>query len=296
MGDKVTNGDMEAGTASFDESDVTVDCTYAQDAGQAHGGSYSAKITRTASGSGRFYHRFRDLDNSTAENGKTYRCSMWIYLPSGQTLANVQIYFDDGATGNVEKASVTDTDSWVNVLLNVTAGTEFELMIRGQNGDQNDYFYLDDVKIIEVPVLTNHDYITATGDYSTDNCYLGLDYEARYRLSEQFVRTGEKHSESITEGKLHLQFATVVFHQSGSFKVQVLPHESLDTNEYVHTVVLGSQQATIGEAFISSGQLKFPVLANSSECTIDLVNDAYLPSSWQAVEWEGIHVIHTQRN
>jgi hypothetical protein len=182
-------------------------------------------------------------------------------------------------------------DDWTTWTLPYTLDTGEPVVVV-----RNDQFTGEEGNIISSTTRPSTTTVRATGDYSAYPCYVGIDYEARYRLSEQFVRSGESHSESITEGKLHLQFSLVVFHQSGSFKVQVQPHESLGTNEYVHTVVLGSQQATIGDAFISSGQLKFPVLANSSECIIDLVNDAYLPSSWQAIEWEGIHVMHTSRN
>jgi hypothetical protein len=161
---------------------------------------------------------------------------------------------------------------------------------------RNDQFTGEEGNVISSTTRPSTTTVRAIGDYSAYPCYVGIDYEARYRLSEQFVRSGEQHSESITEGRLHLQFATVVFHNSGSFKVQVLPFDGSSTNEYVHTVVLGSSQATIGEAFIDSGQLKFPVLSHSSKVTIDFINSNYLPSSWQAVEWEGIHVMHTSRN
>jgi hypothetical protein len=161
---------------------------------------------------------------------------------------------------------------------------------------RNDDFTDEEGNVISSTTRPSTTTVRATGDYSAYPCYVGIDYEARYRLSEQFVRSGESHSESITEGKLHIQFGTVIFHNSGSFEVEVYPYEGSSLYEYVHTVVLGSQQATIGEAFIDSGQMKFPVLADSQEVTIDLVNANYLPSSWQAIEWEGLHVMFTSRN
>jgi len=183
-------------------------------------------------------------------------------------------------------------DDWTTWTIPYEISTDDEVVVV-----RNDQFEDEEGNVISGCTRPSTTTVRVTGDYSDDDCYLGLDYEARYRLSRQYVRSGDSHEESITEGNLILQFLTVVFHDSGSFHVEIDPQNgSEDTYDYVHTVVLGSQQATIGEAFISTGTLKVPVLADSEKVIIDLVNANYLPSSWQAIEWEGIHVMFTSRN
>ncbi len=135
--------------------------------------------------------------------------------------------------------------------------------------------------------------IQATGNYSAYPCIVGRNYTARYRLSEQYVRDGNK--VAITSGKLMLRRMHLNYSNTGQFTVEVTPR-ARETYTYRYTGLnLGTLQALIGTPAITSGTFTFPIRTSNLGVTIDIINDSYLPSIFQSAEWDAEFVTKAQR-
>jgi lysophospholipase L1-like esterase len=135
----VTRGDCEAGVPSPVKGGRY---TAAQSADQAHGGSNSVKITKNATGS--FYY---GPDVMTV--GKRYRISMWIYIPSGQTL-DYLFFGQAGADLFGEPTIIRTKDEWVHIEAEFIAKYTSCCIYDGSAGALNDYYYLDDISVKEI--------------------------------------------------------------------------------------------------------------------------------------------------
>jgi hypothetical protein len=143
----VFDGGSEAKVARFEET-ATSDATVSRDSGQAKTGTYSCKILRSAAGNDDFSYSFLDTDASRVRNsGDACAVACEIYLPSGQTLSSVTVQTTvDGSTW-VDQDTVTATDAWTAVSFAFTPVSSFGVRFVGTAGDQNDYFYVDDISI-----------------------------------------------------------------------------------------------------------------------------------------------------
>jgi hypothetical protein len=131
----------------------------------------------------------------------------------------------------------------------------------------------------------------AGGDYSAHSCYVGRTYTQRYRFSEQFVR--DQKSVSVATGKLRLKRMAVRFSDTGYFRAEVTATgRSTYTYEYTAQTV---GELILGDIEIHTGILNFPIQSESSQATIDLVNDSYLPATFQSAEWIGEFIIKSAR-
>jgi hypothetical protein len=135
--------------------------------------------------------------------------------------------------------------------------------------------------------------ITAVGDYSAGPAYVGRNYTKRYRFSEQFLRDAK--SNAILDGRLQLRRFTMLYVNSGYFRVEITPR-ARDMNTYQFTgKIIGDASFVIGTPAITTGKFTVPVMVQSSGVTIDIVNDSYLPSTFQGAEWLGEFVPKSQR-
>jgi hypothetical protein len=132
-------------------------------------------------------------------------------------------------------------------------------------------------------------------DLSAQAAFYGIKYIKRYRFSEQFVKDDKDPPNSIAEGKLQLRRFILKYTQSGNFKVEVTP-KARDMNTYVMSgKEVGDLNFKVGDIGVSSGEFVFPVLANSAQVTIDIVNDTFLPSVIQSAEWQGQYSLLSKR-
>lgn len=135
--------------------------------------------------------------------------------------------------------------------------------------------------------------ITAKGDYSAHPCIVGRNYTARYRFSEQYVRDGNK--VAMTGGVLKMRRMHLTYSNSGQFTIEVTP-KARETYSYPFTgISMGTLQALIGTPTITSGTFTFPVRTSNLGVTIDIVNDSYLPSTFQSAEWDAEFVMKAHR-
>lgn len=135
--------------------------------------------------------------------------------------------------------------------------------------------------------------VTASGDWSAGAAYVGVNYTARYRLSEQHVK--DRNNTTIAAAVLKLRRMSVSYVSSGYFRAEVTP-PGRDTMQYVFGgKVLGVSGVLLGSPALASGQYRFPVMSGSSGVVIELVNDTALPSTFQSAEWDGELVVTVRR-
>ena len=141
------------------------------------------------------------------------------------------------------------------------------------------------VQGVEQPTLLT---VTAPGDLTTDDVYIGVPYEFRYRFSEQFVRQSRTSGSPILVGQLHLRNFAIRYNETGYLRAEVVPRIGAQTYSYLFAgKVLGTAGLILGSPNIETGTFLFPVVADSSRVTIDLINDTHMPSKLVSAEWTG---------
>jgi len=130
--------------------------------------------------------------------------------------------------------------------------------------------------------------VEADGDLSTGNVYIGKRYEMRYEFSEQFPRRGRADNETADlSGRLQLRRFSVRYVDSGFFKAVVTPR-ARSPKEFTFTGRLaGTTKA--GEVPTLTGTFTFTVNGQSATTKVEMVNDSFMPSTFLAVQWSGLH-------
>lgn len=165
----------------------------------------------------------------------------------------------------------TNTTTWT---LPYSVSTDTPVVsIKNTNGEQ--------IINTERPTLTT---VTKIGDYSGSSCCLGINYEMRYEFTKWVPKTSEDNVD-LLRGRLQVRTLTVGYVDTGYFKLEVTPKgRSTHTREWTG-VIIG--QSSFGSPYISDGKYRFAILGNARKTKVELVNDSYLPSSFQNASWEG---------
>lgn len=135
------------------------------------------------------------------------------------------------------------------------------------------------------------------GDWRNQPFFIGVPYEFRYRFStfvikEEAVGGGQM---TVGEGRIQLRKVTLLYNDSGYFRVEVTPFRR-DTYTYIFSGrVVGSGKNLIGRVAVEQGKFTFPVAAKNDQVTIELVNDSYLPCFFLSAEWEAFYTIRSRR-
>ena len=137
--------------------------------------------------------------------------------------------------------------------------------------------------------------IIVPGDVTADAPVVGVNYDASYTFSEQFVF--DSNGSADTTGRLQLRTFTVNFKNSGFFQTKVYPYGTdftADTEDVLPASLdaftgrtLGSAQLIAGSAAFDTGTYQFYVDGNSRDVQIQLINNSHLQSHFTSVEWEG---------
>ena len=148
----VTNGDNEVAKASLTVSDRVVNGTFVQDIGQAHGGTNSTKVTRNVAGTGSVYCEYIDDTFTVISANTTYKINVWVYIPSGGTIATVGIRgYSGSAWYTAVETSVTDT--WTELSCYFTTLTGGRIQVITLSAANTEFFYHDDLSIKKLTFL-----------------------------------------------------------------------------------------------------------------------------------------------
>lgn len=138
--------------------------------------------------------------------------------------------------------------------------------------------------------------VRVSGDYSAGDCFVGRPYTFTYTFSEFFLRDQSKNA--LRNGRLMLKYMQLHYVDTGYLRLQVTPlyrntsSYSSDPTDYTYDFtgkILGAGSFLLGDLQIVDGSFKFPIIADSREAEVKLINDSHLPSVIQSGEWNGLY-------
>jgi len=113
--------------------------------------------------------------------------------------------------------------------------------------------------------------------------YFGHDYQFFYRFSQPYLRVGD--GPALGSGRFQIKNINVLYDDSGPFRAEVSPVNSLVFQSYVY-----DRGPTVNTSFVNSpiesGTMRIPVMGTSEQFNIDLINDTPYPSKFTSAEIE----------
>ena len=130
--------------------------------------------------------------------------------------------------------------------------------------------------------------VVVSGDLSSAPVWIGEKYTKKYTFTKIHLQQPSQRGgmAAVLSGRYQLRNGTLLFEDSGYFKVKVTPKYQ-SAYEYPFTGrVLGSGNNVIGSPSIEDGTFKFPLMGKHDELTVEVENDSPLPSRLLGAEWE----------
>lgn len=144
--------------------------------------------------------------------------------------------------------------------------------------------------------------VIVPGDVTATEPMFGVNYDASYTFSEQFVFDAQGNADLT--GRLQLRTFTLNYKDTGFFSTYVYPYGPDFTGDEEDVVpagldaftgrTLGEASLITGEAAFDTGSYQFYIDGNSRDVQIDLLNTSHLPSQFTSVEWEGFWTKRSQ--
>lgn len=131
----------------------------------------------------------------------------------------------------------------------------------------------------------------APGDWVTYETVVGVPYMMAYRLSQVFLRS-EK-GEPRVGGRLQITGLRMMFRKSGNFTLRISPFKRppVDRNWRPSATSL----TITGTSAVRDGNVRMAVNSDASTVKLELLNDSPLPSSFHAVEWDGVYATKVKK-
>lgn len=114
----------------------------------------------------------------------------------------------------------------------------------------------------------------------------GLNYEFRYRFSQQYLREQNPDGESaIQDGRLQLRYYSLIYTDTSYFEAHVTPTNGT-TKVYIFNGRILADPDNVTDLIPSdTGEFKFPIFAQNEDVTIDLVSNQPYKCAFGSVEW-----------
>lgn len=131
--------------------------------------------------------------------------------------------------------------------------------------------------------------VTAIGDHTESDVFIGINYTKSMTLSPIYVRSRTSSGGSIARlgGRLQLKKIKLSYSDSSFFTVEVTP-KARDTYSRNFTAPIGSNESVIGSSIPRDGIFSVPVGSRADETQIKITSSSYLPFAITSAEWEGI--------
>ena len=212
-----------------------------------------------------------------------------IVLDSGAGQARlVKINLDRANTGNLPFK--VHLDNLVQLQGQYNSGYDLTIWTLPYNDSVPDGWWVVVDPVTGLPVngvqKTSGTTLQVSGNFSGASYYIGKVYTMRYQFSEIFLRD----SQDIPRigGYLQLRTLTLSCQGTGYYRLEVTP-ENRDTMVHEYSgVEVGA--STIGAPAIVDGPQKFMVMTKATKTKLELINDTYLPCSFQTANIEGYFV------
>lgn len=131
--------------------------------------------------------------------------------------------------------------------------------------------------------------IVVTGDYSSQEVYIGTYYTKTYEPSQFFVTTqrSDRSETLVSDGRLQIKTYRVRYENTGYFRIEVTPNlRDTSVKEFTGKIVNSGNNLIDGVA-LESGELQTLVQSKNDQVSIKLINDSFLPSNFITAEWKG---------
>ena len=175
----ITDGDSDANLPEMEGNALktTDGCSVALDAGQAHSGTKSVKLTGIDLAVQTYFTTFFDGDGSDCglTSGYRYYISVWVYIPAGQDLDKASLITKNNAGAETTLDSTTTTDTWVELTGYFSDDdAQKPLIVKGEDADaggdiRTEFIYVDEWSITHNIQVANASFSTGgSADWGSD--------------------------------------------------------------------------------------------------------------------------------
>ena len=177
-------------------------------------------------------------------------------------------------------ASITNNSEGVSGTINATVSSETSASTSLTDLDTNETYTITLNKVKQA--ITRDGFV-----------YAGINFNFQYEFSEIMVRQGADET-PMTNGRLQVRTMTVLYSNTGYFTMVIAPSDR-DSDTYVFNGRLVSDSGhKLNNTPLDTGSYRFPVLSKSTEVSVKLENDTFLPCIFQSAEWEGMWNLRSQ--
>ena len=182
--------------------------------------------------------------------------------------------------GVYDGASITNNSEGVSGTINATVSSETSASTSLTDLDTNETYTITLNKVKQA--ITRDGFV-----------YAGINFNFQYEFSEIMVRQGADET-PMTNGRLQVRTMTVLYSNTGYFTMVIAPSDR-DSDTYVFNGRLVSDSGhKLNNTPLDTGSYRFPVLSKSTEVSVKLENDTFLPCIFQSAEWEGMWNLRSQ--
>ena len=147
--------------------------------------------------------------------------------------------------------------------------------------------------------------VETSGDYSDHDCLAGEPYEFRYRFTK-FKMTREIGGGKAAANAMRTQIRTAKlrYHETGFFKVVVLPEYRPDGEYTFDGTIIGVRNATIGKPEIVDvqadaaryfeGVFNIPIYGHGEQIYVEIRSDRPIPCKFSTCEWVALLTTRAQ--
>jgi len=182
--------------------------------------------------------------------------------------------------GVYDGASITNNSEGVSGTINATVSSETSASTSLTDLDTNETYTITLNKVKQA--ITRDGFV-----------YAGINFNFQYEFSEIMVRQGADET-PMTNGRLQVRTMTVLYSNTGYFTMVIAPSDR-DSDTYVFNGRLVSDSGhKLNNTPLDTGSYRFPILSKSTEVSVKLENDTFLPCIFQSAEWEGMWNLRSQ--
>lgn len=141
---------------------------------------------------------------------------------------------------------------------------------------------------INITATKGSNAITAAGDWSSTDVFIGNKYRAYYEVSEPVLKEASPGGGQVANqsGRLQVRNFSVSYNNTGYFNVKITPkYRGTYENPFTGRIT-GAGANILGVPALDEGVHKSSVMANSKEVTVEIESWSPMPMKLQSAEWE----------
>ena len=128
--------------------------------------------------------------------------------------------------------------------------------------------------------------VTAVGDYSTTAVWIGFAYEMVYEFSQLWLPAAAgRGTSALLTGRYQLKYMSILYEDTGFFKVQTIVGEDAVPFEYIFSGTL-TGSSSLNVLTLSRGSFRVPVYGKNTQTRILIKNASALPCKLLSAEVE----------